>query len=122
VRRRPHNARGRWLRRLTAPCSQLGGVVLAIGPAPPLHCLCTAPALLLHCRLQRTPGLGVEIPEEPPPGTPAGGNARLTFRKVVRGVTASMELNVAHSMLPAMRFIGSERPSFYASELPGVDE
>lgn len=82
----------------------------------------TRPSLLEE-RLQRTPDLEVEMPEEPPPGTPAGGYAKLIFRKVVRGVPASMELSVAHAMLPAMRFIASERrPSFYASELPGVDE
>lgn len=94
-----------------------------ISPTPPLHYLCTAPSLFLHSRLQRAPDLDVEIPEDPPPGTPAGGNARLCFRKVVRGVTASMELSVAHSMLPAMRFIASRGgSSFQASELPGVDE
>lgn len=96
------------------------GAVPVIGPTLPLHYLCTAPAPLLHRRLQRTPGLDVEIPEDPPPGTPAGGNpARLCFRKG----GASMELSVAHSMLPAMRFIASRgASSFYASELPGVDE
>ena len=73
-----------------------------LGSAPALH------SAALH-RLQRAPDLEVEIPEEPPPGTPAAGYAKLTFRKVVRGVPASMELNVARAMLPAMRFIASER-------------
>ena len=110
----------------------VGAASCSAASAPPLHRLCAASAPRLHSapalhsaalhRLQRAPDLEVEIPEEPPPGTPAGGYSKLIFRKVVRGVPASMELNVARAMLPAMRFIASERSSFCASELPGVDE
>ena len=108
----------------TASCSAASAPPLrrlCAASAPPLHSAPTLHFAALH-RLQRTPDLEVEIPEEPPPGTPAGGYAKLIFRNVVRGVPATMELNVARAMLPAMRFIARARSSFCASELPGVDE
>ena len=69
-------------------------------------------------RLRLTAGVAVELPERAPPE----GIARLAFRKLVRGVPASMELGVAAAMLPAVRHLAAATAGCRAAELPGLDE